>query len=113
MAIISFTLDLDSRRLIYYVSVRTGKSRSLHYHAIMGEEVSKMADVSNLKIQRTIPFFVLIALVALSPVKAQAQDGTPVADAGLPRYAATDPVQLDGTRSHDPDESGPLSYSWR
>ncbi len=36
----------------------------------------------------------------------------PVAEAGLPRYAAKDPVQLDGSGSYDPDESGPLSYSW-
>ncbi len=37
----------------------------------------------------------------------------PVADAGLTRYAATDPVQLDGTASYDPDESGPLTWAWR
>ncbi|MHC4648848.1 MAG: PKD domain-containing protein, partial [Planctomycetota bacterium] len=37
----------------------------------------------------------------------------PVADAGLPRYAATDPVELDGTASYDPDNSGPLSYQWQ
>ncbi|MHC4621438.1 MAG: PKD domain-containing protein, partial [Planctomycetota bacterium] len=37
----------------------------------------------------------------------------PVADAGLPRYAGTDPVQLDGTGSYDPDNSGPLSYQWQ
>jgi hypothetical protein len=37
----------------------------------------------------------------------------PVADAGLPRYAATDPVKLDGKGSYDPDNSGPLSYQWQ
>ncbi|MHC4648586.1 MAG: PKD domain-containing protein, partial [Planctomycetota bacterium] len=51
----------------------------------------------------------------------------PVADAGLPRYAAdqltvetsggrvsvNDYVVLDGTGSYDPDSSGPLSYDWR
>jgi hypothetical protein len=37
----------------------------------------------------------------------------PVADAGLPRYPATDPVELDGTGSYDPDNSGPLSYQWQ
>jgi hypothetical protein len=36
-----------------------------------------------------------------------------VADAGLPRYAGTDAVQLDGTGSHDPDASGSLSYQWQ
>ena len=37
----------------------------------------------------------------------------PVADAGLTRYAAADPVQLDGAASYDPDESGPLAWEWR
>jgi len=37
----------------------------------------------------------------------------PVADAGLPRYTAGDPVVLDGTNSYDPDNSGTLSYKWR
>ena len=37
----------------------------------------------------------------------------PVADAGLPRYAGTNPVKLDGTGSYDPDNSGPLSYQWQ
>ncbi|MHC4574936.1 MAG: PKD domain-containing protein [Planctomycetota bacterium] len=37
----------------------------------------------------------------------------PVADAGLPRYAGTDPVQLDGTGSYDPDASGALNYQWQ
>ncbi len=36
----------------------------------------------------------------------------PVAEAGLPRYAAKDPVQLDGSGSYDLDDSGPLSYAW-
>jgi hypothetical protein len=40
-------------------------------------------------------------------------DRTPVADAGLSRYAATDPVQLDSTNSYDPDKSGLLSYTWQ
>ena len=37
----------------------------------------------------------------------------PIADAGLPRYAAIDPVVLDGTGSYDLDESGLLSYTWQ
>lgn len=36
----------------------------------------------------------------------------PVAEAGLSRYAASEYIQLDGTRSYDPDRSGPLTYSW-
>jgi hypothetical protein len=37
----------------------------------------------------------------------------PIADAGSSRYAAQDPVVLDGTGSYDPDNFGPLTYSWR
>ena len=37
----------------------------------------------------------------------------PNADSGQPRYAATEPVQLDGSKSYDPDNSGTLSYTWR
>ena len=70
-----------------------------------------MEEVPSPKIQQTIPFVMLIALFALSPVKAQ--DGRPVADAGSSRYADTDPVLLDGTGSYDPDNSGTLSYTWR
>ena len=72
-----------------------------------------MAHVSNAIIQRTIPIIVFVSLFGLSPVKAQSQDGRPIAEAGLPRYVATDPVQLDGTGSYDPKGSGPLSYTWR
>jgi hypothetical protein len=56
---------------------------------------------------------VLITLFALSPVRGQAQNGRPIADAGSSRYAAMDPVQLDGTGSYDPDDSGTLIYSWQ
>lgn len=37
----------------------------------------------------------------------------PIADAGQPRYVATEPVQLDGSKSYNPDNSGTLSYTWR
>jgi parallel beta-helix repeat protein len=37
----------------------------------------------------------------------------PAADAGLPRYAAQDPVVLDGTGSFDRDGYGELTYQWR
>lgn len=58
--------------------------------------------------------FALFALFVLScPAKSIAQNIPPIADAGLSRYAATDPVQLDGTGSFDPDNSGLLSYTWR
>lgn len=40
-------------------------------------------------------------------------DYIPAADAGLPKYTAGDMVALDGTNSHDPGDSGPLSYRWR
>ena len=37
----------------------------------------------------------------------------PIADAGRPRYAAQDPVSLDGIHSFDPDGYGELVYHWR
>jgi hypothetical protein len=37
----------------------------------------------------------------------------PIADSGQPRYVATEPVQLDGSKSYDPDNSGTLRYTWR
>ncbi len=40
-------------------------------------------------------------------------DNAPVANAGLPRYAAQDPVVLDGTGSFDPDSYGELTYQWQ
>ncbi|MCX5637520.1 MAG: hypothetical protein NTX52_07490, partial [Planctomycetota bacterium] len=55
----------------------------------------------------------LLVVLVLWPALSQAQNLAPVADAGLPRYASVNPVTLDGTRSYDPDNSGPLSYSWR
>lgn len=55
----------------------------------------------------------LLALLVLCPVKSTAQNIPPIADAGLSRYAAHDPVVLDGTGSYDPDSSNPLAYSWQ
>ena len=72
-----------------------------------------MAKNSNRRIKRSISFTVITALLALSPVEAQAQNVKPVAHAGLSRYAGPDPVVLDGTRSYDPDNSGPLHYTWQ
>jgi hypothetical protein len=37
----------------------------------------------------------------------------PIADAGVSRYVATDPIRLNGTGSYGLDESGPLFYSWK
>jgi hypothetical protein len=45
--------------------------------------------------------------------KAATNNQAPIADAGLSRYAAQNPVVLDGTGSYDPDNSGTLSYTWR
>jgi len=56
---------------------------------------------------------IALLLVALhSSACGNAANQPPVAEAGLPRYAAHDPVQLDGSRSYDPDASGPLSHTW-
>lgn len=37
----------------------------------------------------------------------------PIADAGKPRYAAEDPVVLNGSGSFDPDQYGNLTYQWQ
>ena len=71
-----------------------------------------MTTERNSRVLRTIPLLIVV-LFALNLVKAQSQDSRPIADAGLPRYAALDPVVLDGTGSYDPDNSDPLSYTWR
>jgi parallel beta-helix repeat protein len=55
-------------------------------------------------------FIIVVSSVAIS---IGAEGLTPIADAGLTRYAAQDPVILDGTGSYDPDNSGPLNYTWR
>ena len=62
--------------------------------------------------------FMLIGYVAAIVLGGQSASAAttnqpPIADAGLPRYAASDPVQLDGNGSYDPDNSGDLSYTWR
>jgi hypothetical protein len=58
---------------------------------------------------RMIP--VLIAVLCIADIVLANEP--PIADAGLPRYAGTDPVRLDGSASFDPDNSGSLSYAWR
>jgi len=58
-------------------------------------------------------FAAVSLLLVLWPVNGLAQNQRPVADAGLSRYAAADPVQLDGTGSYDPDGSGIVTYEWR
>jgi hypothetical protein len=40
-------------------------------------------------------------------------NSAPVSDAGLPRYAAQDPVLLNGIGSYDPDIYGNLIYQWQ
>jgi hypothetical protein len=58
---------------------------------------------------------VLVLALGLTAGVAEAatNNQAPIADAGLSRYAGPDPVVLNGTGSYDPDNSGPLSYTWR
>ena len=55
---------------------------------------------------------VFIVLMTACPTWGNTANQPPVAKAGLPRYAATDPVRLDGSGSYDPDHSGALTYAW-
>ena len=54
-----------------------------------------------------------MALLLLLPTPHAFGGIQPIADAGLSRYGAKDPIILDGTGSYDPDNSGTLSYAWR
>jgi len=64
--------------------------------------------------KKTILLALVLALgMAVEVAKAATTNQAPIADAGLPRYAAQDPIVLDGTGSYDPDSSGTLSYTWR
>ncbi len=55
----------------------------------------------------------LYLILLLSAVNAsESAEIKPIADAGLPKYAATGQVQLDGSNSYDPDQSGQLTYKW-
>ena len=56
---------------------------------------------------------ILIAATPSAVISLGSEDLSPIADAGLSRYAAKDPVILDGTGSYDPDYSGTLIYVWR
>ena len=64
--------------------------------------------------KRIISIVLVLALGLSAEVAETATNNqAPKADAGSSRYAAQDPVVLDGTASYDPDNSGPLSYTWR
>jgi sialidase-1 len=63
---------------------------------------------------KTISLVLVLALGLIASVaNASTDNQTPIADAGLSRYAAQDPLILDGSSSYDPDNSGTLSYAWR
>ena len=53
-----------------------------------------------------------IKVLASAAISLGSEGVPPIADAGLSRYAAQDPVVLDGTGSYDLDNSGTLIYSW-
>jgi hypothetical protein len=55
----------------------------------------------------------LVAGLASAVYAADSEAVAPIAYAGLSRYAAQDPIALDGTGSYDPDNSGSLTYEWR
>jgi len=57
--------------------------------------------------------FVAAVLLTQQGIGSDSEGVPPIANAGLSRYAGQDPIVLDGTGSYDPNESGPLSYSWQ
>ena len=62
---------------------------------------------------QNLPLALLITVVTSVAVCLGAEVVPPIADAGSSRYAAQDPVVLDGTGSYDPDNFNALIYSWR
>ena len=67
-----------------------------------------------MKIAIFLNITIVLSAVMLVPSASLGAGGIqPIADAGLSRYTGTDPVVLDGTHSYDPDDSGPLGYTWR
>lgn len=61
--------------------------------------------------KRTSLFVLVLALCIVA--NAATANEAPIADAGSSRYAAQEPIVLDGTGSYAPDSSGALSYTWR
>ncbi|MFC1795464.1 hypothetical protein ACFL3Q_18005, partial [Planctomycetota bacterium] len=55
----------------------------------------------------------LITVVSSAAISQGSEGAMPIADAGFSRYVAQEPIVLDGTGSYDPDDSSPLSYTWR
>ena len=64
-------------------------------------------------ISQNLILALLIAIVSSVAISLGSEGLAPLADAGLPRYAAQNPVVLDGTGSYGPDNSDPLSYTWQ
>ncbi|MCF7972942.1 MAG: LamG domain-containing protein [Phycisphaerae bacterium] len=54
-----------------------------------------------------------VSIVLLMVSSGYCDDVNPLADAGLSRYAGSEPIQLDGTRSIAPQDFGPLTYAWQ
>jgi len=55
---------------------------------------------------------IAVLVVLLPPAAAGELPTAPLAEAGSSRYAAEDPIQLDGTGSYDPDGDAILGYEW-
>ncbi len=64
-------------------------------------------------ILQNLTLALFIKVLASAAISLGSEGLPPIADAGLPRYAAQDPVVLDGMGSYNPDDSGALSYTWR
>ena len=72
-----------------------------------------MKNFSHVRIVNLLIGIVIVIVVGTGSMNAVKGNEYPVAEAGLPRYAAIEPVVLDGTGSYDLDESDLLSYTWQ
>ncbi len=59
-----------------------------------------------------IDLLVIVVVSQCVTANAETPNMSPIANAGYSRYVGTDQIQLDGTQSYDPDNTGPLDYDW-
>jgi hypothetical protein len=63
-------------------------------------------------IYKNLTMILFITVLTSVAISLGSEGLPPIADAGSSRYAAQNPVVLDGTGSYNPDNPGQLSYTW-
>jgi hypothetical protein len=103
----AFKQQYFHRDKLYAVNVRPVRHLNETSTELAGNIIMKKTIFHNLTLA-------LVVIVISSATTSQGSENVlPIADAGSSRYAAQEPVVLDGSDSYDPDSSGTLSYTWR